>query len=89
MDEGILHLDGAILEFDWSIQGFGHHILKFTNSKQFNALEMVSVGSPTDTFSISAVIYNKSMGINKLYKSDHLEDLIYIKKINLLFTFAD
>jgi len=44
LDAAVLHLDGAILDFTWSIQGFRHHILKFTNSKQFNALEMVSVG---------------------------------------------
>ena len=39
LDEGILHLGGAILELAWPIQGFEHHILKFTNSKQFNAQE--------------------------------------------------
>ncbi len=38
LDEGILHLDGVILDFEWPIQGFGHPILKFTISKQFNAL---------------------------------------------------
>jgi len=89
LDEGILHLEGAILAFSWAIQGFGHPILKFTNSKQFNALENVSVGSPTDTFSISAVIYIKSMGINEVYKSNLIKVLIYIKKINHLFTIAD
>jgi len=50
LSEGILHLDSAILDFTRQIQGFGHLILKFTNSKQFNVLEMVSVGEPTNTF---------------------------------------
>ncbi|WP_394191945.1 hypothetical protein [Paenisporosarcina quisquiliarum] len=31
-------MDGVILDFEWPIQGFGHPILKFTISKQFNAL---------------------------------------------------
>ncbi len=39
LDEGILHLAGAILAFAWAIQGFGHPILKFTIIKQFNAQE--------------------------------------------------
>jgi len=38
LDDGVLHLDGAILDLVWAIQGFEHHILKFTNSKQFNVL---------------------------------------------------
>lgn len=39
----VLHLDGAILEFEYPIQGFEYHILKFMIFKQFDGLEMVAV----------------------------------------------
>ncbi len=63
LDEAVLHLDDAILEFAWPILGFEPHILKFTKSKQFNALKMVSVGLPTDTFSVRAVFSTVSIAL--------------------------
>ncbi|MBU0903666.1 MAG: hypothetical protein KKF57_00615 [Firmicutes bacterium] len=39
----VLHLDGAILEFEYPIQGFEYHILKFMIFKQFNTLDLVAV----------------------------------------------
>ena len=61
LDNGILHLDGDILEFIQPIQGFEHHILKFMIFKQFNRARMVSVGSPTDTFSVGLFFFTESM----------------------------
>ena len=43
LDAGVLHLDDAILKFEYPIQGFEHHILKFMIFKQFDGLEIVAV----------------------------------------------
>ena len=43
LDEVVLHLDGSILEFEYPIQGFEYHILKFMIFKQFDGLEIVAV----------------------------------------------
>ena len=43
LDEVVLHLDGAILEFECPIQEFEYQILKFMIFKQFDGLEIVAM----------------------------------------------
>ena len=55
--DGVLHLNAAILELDWAIQGFELHILKFTKSKQFNAQEWCQLAHQLTRFLLELFIY--------------------------------